>query len=188
MEKIKLGPQTLLYPMPAILAGANVNNKPNYMVAAWCSIVSHKPPAVSVALQKSRYTLTGIKENETFSINVPSSNLVKKTDYCGLCSGKNKDKSQIFKTFYGKLKTAPLIQECPLNLECKVIHYLEIGSHTLVIGEIVETYIADDCVSNGKPDPQKIDPLIYSPGRHGYYRIGEFVAEAFKVGKEYDAD
>ena len=62
MEKIKFGPQTLLYPMPAILAGANVNDKPNYMVSAWCSIVSHKPPAVSVALQKSRYTLTGIKK------------------------------------------------------------------------------------------------------------------------------
>jgi len=188
MEKIKLGPQTLLYPMPAILVGSNVNNKPNYMVSAWCSIVSHKPPAVSVALQKSRYTLTGIRKNETFSINVPSSNLVKKTDYCGLCSGKNKDKSRIFKTFYGKLKTAPLIQECPLNLECKVIHYLDLGSHTLVIGEIAETYIADDCITDGKPDPRKIDSLVYSPGTRGYYRIGEFVAEAFKVGKEHDAD
>lgn len=188
MEKTKLGPQTLLFPMPAILVGANVNDKPNYMAAAWCSIVSHNPPAVSVALQKSRYTLTGIKKNETFSVNVPSSNLVKKTDYCGLCSGKNKDKSKIFKTFYGKLKTAPLIQECPLNLECKVIHCLDLGSHTLVIGEIAETYIADDCMTNGKPDPRKIDPLVYSPGTRGYYRIGEFVAEAFKVGKEYDAN
>lgn len=93
-----------------------------------------------------------------------------------------------FKSFYGKLKTAPLIQECPLNLEYKVIHYLDLGSHTLVIGEIAETYIADDCMTNGKPDPRKIDPIVYSPGTRGYYRIGDFVVEAFKVGKEYDAD
>jgi len=57
-----------------------------------------------------------------------------------------------------------------------------------LFGEIVETYIADDCMSNGKPDPQKIDPLIYSPGLRGCYRIGESVAEAFKVGKDYDPD
>lgn len=81
-----------------------------------------------------------------------------------------------------------MIQECPLNLECKVIHYLDLGSHTLVIGEIAEIYIANDCITGGKPDPLKIDPLVYFPGTRGYYRIGDFVAEAFKVGKEYDAD
>ena len=118
MEKIKLGPQTLLYPMPAVLVGANVNEKPNLMTAAWCGIASHEPPAVAVAVRKNRYTLKGIKKNGTFSINVPSSDMAKETDYCGLYSGKNNDKSQIFKIFYGTLKTAPLIQECPVNLEC----------------------------------------------------------------------
>ena len=126
MEKIKLGSQTLLYPMPAVLAGANVNEKPNLMTAAWCGIASHEPPAVAVAVCKNRYTLEGIRKNETFSINVPSSDMTKKTDYCGLYYGKNNDKSQIFKIFYGALKTAPLIQECPVNLECKVIHYLDL--------------------------------------------------------------
>lgn len=184
MEKIKLGPQTLLYPMPAVLVGANVNEKPNFMTAAWCGIASHEPPAVSVAVRKNRYTLEGIKKNGTFSINVPSSNMVKETDYCGLYSGKDNDKSQIFKIFYGKLKTAPLVQECPVNLECKVIHYLDLGSHTLVIGEITETYIADDCMIDGEPDHRKIDPLVYSPGRQEYYRIGKFVAEAFKIGEK----
>ena len=67
MEKIKLGPQTLLYPMPAVLIGANVNEKPNLMTAAWCGIASHEPPAVAVAVRKNRYTLEGIKKNETFS-------------------------------------------------------------------------------------------------------------------------
>ena len=185
MEKIKLGPQTLLYPMPAVLVGANVNEKPNLMTAAWCGIASHEPPAVSVALHKSRYTLEGIKKNGTFSINVPSSNMAKKVDYCGLYSGKNNDKSQLFKIFYGRtLKTAPLVQECPLNLECRVIHSLDLGSHNLVVGEIIETYITDSCMSKGKVDPGKIDPLIYIPGTQEYHRLGETIAPAFKIGRE----
>lgn len=184
MDKIKLGPETLLYPMPAILVGAKVNEKPNFMTVAWCGIAAYKPPAVSVALHKDRYTLKGIKENGTFSANVPSSDMVKKADFCGIHSGKNKDKSQIFKSFYGELKTAPLIEECPVNLECKAVHYLDLGSHTLVVGEIVEIYMNEGCLRDGKGDPGKIDPLIYIPGTMQYHRLGEFIAPAFKIGKE----
>jgi len=183
MDKIKFGPQTLLYPMPAALVGANVNDKPNFMTAAWCGIAAYKPPAISVALRKERYTLKGIRENGTFSVNVSSSDMVKKTDFCGVYSGKKTDKSQIFKTFYGELKTAPLIQGCPVNLECKAIHYLDLGSHTLVVGEIIETYISEDCLTDGKADPVKIDPLIYTPGTMKYHRLGEAIGPAFKIGK-----
>jgi len=184
MEKIKLGPQTLLYPMPAVLVGAKVNESPNFMTVAWCGIAAGKPPAISAALRKDRYTLKGIRENGSFSVNIPSSDMVKKTDFCGIYSGKNKDKSQIFKTFYGELKTAPLIEECPVNLECKAIHYLDLGSHTMVVGEIIETYINEGCLSDGKGDPDKIDPLIYIPGTMKYHRLGDFIAPAFEIGKE----
>ena len=183
MDKIKFGPQTLLYPMPAVLVGSKVNEKPNFMTAAWCGIAAYKPPAITVALHKDRYTLKGIRENGTFSVNVSSSDMVKKTDFCGVYSGKNRDKSQIFKTFYGELKTAPLIQDCPVNLECKAIHYLDLGSHTLVVGEIIETYISEDCLTDGKADPVKIDPLIYTPGTMKYHRLGEAIAPAFKIRK-----
>jgi flavin reductase (DIM6/NTAB) family NADH-FMN oxidoreductase RutF len=184
MKKIKFGPKTLLYPMPAVLVGAKVSEIPNFMTAAWCGIASHKPPAISVALQRKRYTLQGIKEQKTFSINVPSVDLVKKVDYCGLYSGEKKDKSQIFKIFYGTLESAPLILECPVNIECKVISYLDIGSHTLVVGEIVETYINENCITDEKADPKKINPLVYASGTEKYHRLGEEIASAFKIGKE----
>lgn len=183
MDKKKLGPDPLLYPMPAVLVGAMVKDKPNFMTAAWCGIAAYKPPALSVALRKDRYTLKGIKENETFSINVASSAMVKKTDFCGLYSGKTKDKSGIFTTFYGELKTAPLIEECPVNLECKLLQCLDLGSHTLVIGEIIETYMTEECMDNGKGDPGKIDPLIYIPSTMEYHRLGEAIGPAFKIGK-----
>jgi flavin reductase (DIM6/NTAB) family NADH-FMN oxidoreductase RutF len=167
MEKAELGPKTLLYPMPAVLVGAKVDEKPNFMTAAWCGIASHSPPALSVALRKERYTLKGVEEQG-----------------CGIYSGKKKDKSQIFRTFYGVLQTAPLIQECPVNLECKVIHSLDLGSHTLVVGEIVETHVSKDSLTNGNPDPEKIDPLIYTPDVQRYHRLGEVIGKAFHMGKE----
>ena len=85
---------------------------------------------------------------------------------------------------HGELETAPLIEECPVNLECKVIHLLDLGSHTLVIGEIKETFIAEGCLTDGKPDAQKIDPLAFITGTSMYYRLGEQIAPAFQVGKE----
>ena len=184
MGKLKLGPQTLLYPMPAVLVGAMVGEKPNFMTAAWCGIAASKPPAISVALQKIRHTLKGIKEQDTFSINVPSASLARLVDYCGIYSGRKRDKSELFNVFFGVLENAPLIQECPVNLECKVIHTLDLKSHELVIGEIIETHVTEDCVTGEKPDPAKIDPLIYTPEVMQYQRLGEIVGKAFHMGKE----
>ncbi|MGD2038791.1 MAG: flavin reductase, partial [Desulfobacterales bacterium] len=90
--KKAIGPQTLLYPMPAVLVGALVDGKPNFMTAAWCGIAASKPPAISVGLQSARFTLEGIKANNTFSINIPSADLVEKVDFCGIYSGHKTDK------------------------------------------------------------------------------------------------
>jgi flavin reductase (DIM6/NTAB) family NADH-FMN oxidoreductase RutF len=184
MEKMKMGPQTWLYPLPAILVGVVVDEKPNFMTAAWCSIAAATPPAVSVALRRARYTLEGIQAQDAFSINVPSADLVKKVDYCGIYSGRKRDKTQIFQVEYGHLKAAPLIKECPISLECQVIHSLDLNSHVLFIGEIKETYVKAECLTNSKPDPAKINPLIYAAATNQYYRLGEIIGPAFSIGKD----
>jgi flavin reductase (DIM6/NTAB) family NADH-FMN oxidoreductase RutF len=184
MEKKRLGPEPLILPMPALVVGAHVDGKPNFMIASWCGIAAYKPPAITIAMNKARYTLKGIRENGTFSVNVPSCEMIKKTDYCGIYSGRKKDKSQIFRTFYGDLKTAPLIEECPVNLECKALHYLDMRTHILIVGEIIETYITNECLKDGKVDPEKVDPPIYIRPTMKYHRLGEVLASAFNVGRE----
>ena len=184
MKKVKLGPQTLLYPTPAVLVGAQVKGKPNFMTAAWCGIAASTPPAISVALRPARFTIEGILANNTFSINIPSAHMAEKVDYCGIYSGHKIDKSKIFEVEYGKLDSAPLIQECPVNLECNVAHSLDLGSHVLIIGEIMETYINADCMTDEKADPAKIDPLIYTTGIRQYQRLGEIVGRAWSIGKK----
>jgi flavin reductase (DIM6/NTAB) family NADH-FMN oxidoreductase RutF len=187
MSKKVFGPQPWLYPEPAVLVGANVNGKPNFMAVAWIGIAGAKPPMVSVAIRHIRYTLKGIRQNMTFTVNIPSTDMVKETDYCGLVSGAkmNKVKDCRFKIFYGKINSAPLIEQCPINIECEVLHILNVGSHSLVIGKIVETHVSEDCLTDGEPDIKKIKPIVYTPRPAGkYHSIGKFIADAFSIGKE----
>jgi flavin reductase (DIM6/NTAB) family NADH-FMN oxidoreductase RutF len=187
MKKKTLGAQTILYPMPAFLIGATVDGQPNFMTAAWSGIAGSKPPMVTVALQHHRHTYKGIKENGTFSINVPSEDQVRETDFCGIASGSRQDKTAAcgFTVFYGTLKTAPLIEQCPVNLECKVVHILNLGSHALIVGQIEEVYATEECLTEGLPDVAKVKPLIYCSGaeKH-YYGIGQALGQAFSVGKD----
>ncbi len=190
MRKVLMGPQTLIYPMPAALVGANVDDKPNFMTAAWCGIVNAEPPMISVAIRHTRYTLKGIRQKFTFSVNIPSCDLVKETDYCGITSGSKANKAKVcqFKVFYGKLGDAPLIEQCPINLECKAVHILDLGSHSLVIGRIEETHISENCITDGKPDVNKIKPFAYTrtPALQ-YQALGEVIAKAYSIGEELKA-
>jgi len=185
MSKILMGPQTLIYPMPTILVGANVDDKPNFMTVAWCGIANGEPPMISVAIRHQRYTLRGIRQNLTFSVNVPSTDLVRETDYCGLVSGAkvNKVEACRFKVFYGKLNSAPLIEQCPVNLECKVVHILDLGSHSLIVGRVEETHVSESCLTDGKPDVNKIRPFIFTTEPASQYQaFGEVIAKAFSIG------
>jgi flavin reductase (DIM6/NTAB) family NADH-FMN oxidoreductase RutF len=184
MEKTKLGPQTLLFPMPAVLVGARVNETANFMTAAWCGIAASAPPAVTVALRPMRFTLAGIQTTGTFSINVPSADMAKMVDYCGIYSGHKQDKSGMFQVDYGVLETAPMVGECPVSLECKVLHVLDLKSHRLIVGEIIECYVRSDCITGGQPDAAKINPLVYVTGSQQYCRLGEIVGRAFSIGKK----
>ena len=187
MGKITLGPQPFIYPLPVLLVGANVDGKPNFMTAAWGGIANGTPPMVSVAIRPQRYTHKGIRQNWTFSINIPSVDLVRETDYCGLVSGSKVDKVEAckFRVFYGKLESAPLIEQCPVNLECKVVQMLELGSHSLIVGQVEEVHVSEDCLTDGQPDVEKVKPVIFTrvPAQN-YRAFGGVIAKAFSIGKE----
>ncbi|MDD1708221.1 MAG: flavin reductase family protein [Methanoregulaceae archaeon] len=183
MDKMKLGPMPYMSVMPALLVGAIVNGKPNYMTAAWATVACMAPPMLCVAVNKGRYTAKGINENKTFSINIPSVEQVIETDHCGLVSGINEDKSTVFRSFYGRLKTAPLAEECPVNIECRLFRSVECGSHTLYIGEVMEIHADGSCVTEGKLDIRKINPIIYA--QYTYFDVGKEVEKAFFAGKKY---
>jgi flavin reductase (DIM6/NTAB) family NADH-FMN oxidoreductase RutF len=186
MEKISIKPATYLFPMPTTIVGANVNGKANYLTIAYCGTVQAEPPMLSVALNRHHYTNTGIRENRTFSVNIPPESMVEITDYIGIDSGRNVDKFALFDSFYGELKTAPMIGECPLNMECRLVQVVDIpGRDELFIGEIVNIYCSEEYLTMGLPDINKIRPIIFSCGDHKYWKLGEYLGQAWSIGKEF---
>jgi flavin reductase (DIM6/NTAB) family NADH-FMN oxidoreductase RutF len=112
--------------------------------------------------------------------------MVKVTDYIGTYSGLNIDKSRIFKIFYGKLSTAPMIEECPINIECKLLTVMDFGGkNDLFVGEIIETYSEDKYLTDEVPDMKKINPFVYSRYEHNYWGIGKYLGKASNVYKDF---
>jgi flavin reductase (DIM6/NTAB) family NADH-FMN oxidoreductase RutF len=183
MGKIEVGAKNFMYPTPTTLVGANVAGKPNYITIAHVGILHYI--TISVSMHKGHYTNGGVKENGTFSVNIPSTKMVKVTDYCGMVSGKEIDKAALFTNFYGKLKTAPMIEECPANMECRLIQTVELPTHEIFIGEIVATYCAEEYLTQGKNvDLPKVDPILFSMSGARYFQLGREFARAWQVGRE----
>lgn len=128
--------------------------------------------------------MKGIRQNGVFSVNIPSADQVKETDYCGLVSGSMSDKAADygFTVFFGSVDHTPLIEQCPVNHVCEVLHILNLGSHVMVIGKIVETHLSENCLTNGKIDIKKARPMVYTTAAQ-YMDTGEQVGSAFSTGK-----
>jgi flavin reductase (DIM6/NTAB) family NADH-FMN oxidoreductase RutF len=185
MDKINIGANALFYPMPVTLVGAMVQGRPNFLAVAWVSRVNLTPPIVAVALNKVRHTGAGIEQHKTFSVNVPGADLVKEADYCGLVSGREVDKSRLFEIFYGELKTAPLIKQCPMCMECRLTEVVSLPTHNLFLGEVIGAYTEARYLTDGKLDLKKVDPFLFSRIDNTYWTVGEEIGKAYSIGKEF---
>lgn len=179
--KVTLGAKNCLYPLPTTLIGALVEEKANYITIAHVGIMDLG--SISLGMNKVHYTNAGIRENKTFSVNIPSVAMVTETDYCGLVSGRNVDKGAMFESFYGQLKTAPMIMECPVNMECRLIHTVDFSNHDIFIGEIVETYCDERYMRDGVVDVSKVQPILFVMNDKTYWKLGEFIGKAWNMGK-----
>jgi flavin reductase (DIM6/NTAB) family NADH-FMN oxidoreductase RutF len=186
MAKTKLDPKGGRLPMlghyPTIMIGVIVDGKTDFTTVAWTGVAASVPPTITIALQHHRHSLKGVRQNMAFSVNIPSAKLVKETDYCGLASGARIDKAADcnFTVFYGASKNIPFIEECPINHACEVVQILNLGSHELIVGRIVESHISEECLTDGNPDMVKVNPILFT-GR-GYSTVGEHVGDAFRCG------
>jgi flavin reductase (DIM6/NTAB) family NADH-FMN oxidoreductase RutF len=179
-----IGPVNALYPMPTTLVGATVNAKPNFLTVAHVGILNHGTPQyLSIGLGRRHYSNAGIHENRTFSICLPSEDLMMETDYCGIVTGLKTDKAALFEVFYGQLKTAPMIGQCPVNMELELHEVLDFKTHDVFIGKLVQTYAKDDVLTGGKIDMAKLRPLLFDMASAKYWRLGPAVGNCWEAGK-----
>lgn len=178
----RIAPDVFVPPMPTALVGALVDGRANFLAVGWLTRVNFKPPMLAVALNKRHHTPRGIVELQTFSVCFPSVAMKDLTDYCGVVSGRSVDKSQLFELFYGETETAPMIADCPLNIECRLVQTVELPSNVIYIGEMVAAYCEERFLTDGAPDIKKIDPLLLTMPDNRYWRVGEVVGKAFSDG------
>jgi flavin reductase (DIM6/NTAB) family NADH-FMN oxidoreductase RutF len=188
MAKVKMGKRLPPMALPVVLVGSNYKGKANFCTLAWTTIIDDEPPLIGLLMAKKRRTKDGMIENGTFSVNIPDTKMAVRADYCGILSGSKVDKSKVFEVFYGELKTAPMIEDAPVAIECRLKDVIAFGGTDLVIGEVSELYVEKRCLEKDKAHMGRVDPLLYAMGGGPYYSLGEKVGEAFSIGKGYKAE
>lgn len=186
MSKITLKPGTLLAPLPAVLVTCGTIEKANALTIAWTGIINTIPPMTYISVRPERHSYPIIKETGEFVINLTTSAMAKETDFCGVRSGRDMNKLEKCRLTLtaGKTVSAPVIEQSPLSLECKVREIKELGSHHMFIAEITGIQAEERFMdSKGKLNLQQAGLMAYSHGE--YFALGRKLGDfGFSVRKK----
>lgn len=187
MTRKSLGPRTLLYPTPVLLVGTyDAAGQPNIMTAAWGGICCSRPPCIYVSLRAATHTHGAIVAGGCYTVSIPSEGLIREADYAGIVSGRDANKFEalgLTPAPAGHVH-APYVDECPVVLECRLKHTLEVGSHTLFVGEVLDVHVDERALGeDGTPDIDLIRPALFDTGSRKYYGVGDELGEAFSIGR-----
>ena len=165
----------MLYPLPAVMVSCQrPGEKPNIITVAWAGTICSSPAMISISVRPERYSYNIIRETGEFVVNLTTERLVRATDYCGVRSGRDVDKFREMHLTPGKSVhvAAPLIEESPVNIECRVRQVLELGSHHMFVAEVegvdIDSRYLDE---NGKFQLNKAGLMVYSHGE--YFGLGK---------------
>ncbi len=188
--KTSFGPQKVLFPMPtSLIVTGNMENA-NIVTIAWVSLLTSNPPTLGVSVGTRGYSGNKILENKHFTVNISPVEIMTEADFCGITSGKDVDKFD--QTGLTKMESkhidSPIIKECPLNFECKLVKSFLIGTTNHIAGEILDVHMDTDKLSDHNDytslDIEAFNPLIYIGGAREYREIGKKVGDAYKIGKK----
>ena len=166
----------LISPKPVVLVTcADEKGKPNIITIAALAVASHEPPMFVVAVRHDRYSHRLIEKTREYVINVPTTALVEQVILCGQMSGRSMDKFKETKFIptQGKIVHAPLITECPVNIECKVVTAIRPGTHTLFVGQVVAAHVEEDAFDGTKLNLQRFPSLTWN--QLDYLKPGEVI-------------
>jgi len=187
MKKKSLGARTVL-PSPVWVIGSyDKNGQANAMTSAWAAICCSRPPCVTISLRKETYTYSNIMEKKAFTVNIPAASQAAYAAYFGSVSGRdvNKFVATGLTPVKSDLVEAPYIKEFPLILECRLKQTLEIGSHTMFIGEIVDVKADENILTEeGALDLEKFRGFFFQPGRGKFYQYGEFLGDVAALAEK----
>ncbi len=173
MNKLYWEPATMLSPLPPVMVSCGNMEKSNIITIAWTGIINSDPAMTYVSIRPERYSYDMVKESGEFVINLTTKDLVSACDWCGVKSGRNFDKFKEtgLTPVKGKRVDAPIIEESPINIECKVKDIVHLGSHDMFVAEIVGINVDSSIVDeNNKLCLDKAGLVSYAHGT--YYSLG----------------
>lgn len=186
MSKVILPGSTKLAPVPAILVGTGGNGfKNNLITLAWAGVINSEPPMLSISVRPGRFSYEALEKTGEFTVNVPSEEQVKALDWCGIVSGKKHDKFAEcgLTAVPGSKVSAPIAEECPIALECKITQKIPLGTHDMFLAEIVAVQVSKEFLTeDGKFDLSKTNLLAYVCGQ--YYALGNLIGSFGFSGKK----
>jgi flavin reductase (DIM6/NTAB) family NADH-FMN oxidoreductase RutF len=167
---------TVMVPCPVVLVSVGDETEANIITLSWAANVCSKPPRMVIGVRSERHSFGLLKRIGDFVINIPSANHLKAVVLCGTKSGQTVDKFKA--TGFTKQPsteiTSPMIAECPLNIECKTWKIIELGSHHLFIGDVLNVHIDEPVLTeNGKVDLKKMNLFTYNPLVGQYWSLGQ---------------
>ena len=177
-------PGTMIYPLPALLVSCgSTEEEYNIITVAWAGTICTNPAMCYISVRPERHSYPILKRNMEFVINLTTKSMAFATDWCGVRSGKDYNKFEEMKLTPGKAKivSAPIIEESPLCIECRVKEIISLGSHDMFIADVVNVK-ADDKYLNaetGKFELSEANPLVYVHG--GYFELGPKIWEVWLV-------
>ena len=185
--KKSLGAKPFLIPMPVLMiATYNEDGSIDVMNMAWGGICDDNKVALNIS--ESHKTAANLKARKAFTLSVADAAHVKEADFFGIASG-NKMADKFAKSGLHAVKSdkvdAPIVEEFPLTLECKVSEFQHDDGSFRVVGEILDV-LADEKVLNadGSVDPLKVDPIVFDTFGRNYFKLGEKAGQAWKSGTE----
>jgi len=182
MDKITIEKNLFCLPWTQTILGTHFEGKVNFMALAWLTRVNYSPPMLGICVNKQHASHAAIVSTKEFSVNVPTVDMVEITDYAGLVSGRRVDKSKLFEVFYGELKSAPMIRECPVTIECRLTETVSLPTNSFFISEIVAVYTEETFLTDGKPDVKKINPILLTMPDNRFWSVGYCVGKAWSAG------
>jgi flavin reductase (DIM6/NTAB) family NADH-FMN oxidoreductase RutF len=186
MPKRCCGPTTWLYSMPTVLVVVRTGpDSTNVLPIVWVGIASGNPPTIALGIGKMHHSSRYIDEAGEVTVNVARSNQVAGVDYCGTVSGAQ-DPDKVGTCGWTLVPSdrvgAPYIDECPINLKCRVVDRVVRATNVTYLAEILETHVDEELLDGGRPaGALAVDPLLWAPDRR-YYRLGEVVALEHEPG------
>lgn len=170
-------------PWTQTILGTHLEGRVNFMALGWLTRANYDPPMLGICVSKNNASHAAIFDTGEFSVNVPSVEMVEITDYAGLVSGKRVDKSGLFEVFYGELKLAPMISDCPITMECKVFQTVDLPTNSFFIAEIINIYSEEKYLTDEMPDAKKTNSFLLTMPDNNFWAIGENVGKAWDAGK-----